>query len=103
VPNTLRHRIDQASLPLMTRLNGLPKLLPFAILLTLLVGGVLVGGLLGLVLMCLGALSVVARPEHLGATDAVRRGAACGRHDHRAVLTEQVSGPRAATGRLPRG
>jgi hypothetical protein len=53
VPNTLRHRIDQASLPLMTRLSRLPKLLPFAILLTLLVAGVLIGGPLGFVLMLL--------------------------------------------------
>ena len=58
MPNTVRQRIDRASLPLMTRLSGLPKLLPFAILLILLVGGVLVGGLLGLVLMCLAVLFV---------------------------------------------
>jgi hypothetical protein len=58
VPNTLRQRIDQASLPLMTRLSGLPKLLPFAILLILLVGGVLIGGMLGLVLMSLAVIFV---------------------------------------------
>lgn len=58
MPNTLRHRIDQASLPLMTRLSGLPKLLPFAILLILLVGGVLIGGPLGLVLMSLAVIFV---------------------------------------------
>ena len=58
MPNTLRHRIDQASLPLMTRLSGLPKLLPFAILLILLVGGVLIGGGLGLVLMSLAVIFV---------------------------------------------
>jgi len=58
VPNTLRHRIDQTSLPLMTRLSGLPKLLPFAILLTLLVGGGLIGGPLGLVLMSLAVIFV---------------------------------------------
>jgi hypothetical protein len=51
VPNTLRQRIDHASLPLMTRLSRLPKLLPFAILLILLVAGALVGGPLGFVLM----------------------------------------------------
>ena len=37
----------------MTRLSRLPKLLPFAILLTLLVAGVLLGGPLGFVLMLL--------------------------------------------------
>jgi hypothetical protein len=58
VPNTLRHRIDQASLPLMTKLSRLPKLLPFAILLTLLVAGVLLGGPVGFVLMALAALFV---------------------------------------------
>jgi hypothetical protein len=58
VPNTLRHRIDQASLPLMTKLSRLPKLLPFAILLTLLVSGVLLGGPMGFVLMALAALFV---------------------------------------------
>ena len=58
MPNTLRHRIDQASLPLMTRLSRLPKLVPFLILLTLLVGGVLVGGPVGFVLMSVAALFV---------------------------------------------
>jgi hypothetical protein len=58
VPNTLRHRIDQASLPLMTKLGRLPKLLPFAILLTVLVAGVLLGGPVGFVLMALAALFV---------------------------------------------
>jgi len=42
----------------MTRLSGLPKLLPFAILLTLLVGGGLIGGPLGLVLMSLAVIFV---------------------------------------------
>jgi hypothetical protein len=58
VPNTLRHRIDQASLPLMTKLSRLPKLLPFAILLALLVAGVLIGGPLGFVLMLLAAIFI---------------------------------------------
>jgi hypothetical protein len=58
VSNTLRHRIDQASLPLMTKLSRLPKLLPFAILLTLLVSGYLLGGAVGFVLMALAALFV---------------------------------------------
>ena len=39
----------------MTTLSRLPKLLPFAILLTLLVAGVLIGGPLGFVLMLLAA------------------------------------------------
>jgi len=55
VPNTLRQRIDQASLPLMIRLSHLPKLLPFAIMLTLLVAGVLIGGPPGFVLMMLAS------------------------------------------------
>jgi hypothetical protein len=58
VPNTLRHRIDQASLPLMTKLTRLPKLLPFAILLTLLVAGVLIGGPLGFILMLVAAIFI---------------------------------------------
>ena len=58
MPNTLRHRIDQASLPLMTRLSQLPKLLPFAILLILLVAGVLIGGPLGFVLMLLASVFI---------------------------------------------
>jgi len=63
VPNTLRDRINQASLPAMTRLSRLPKLVPFLILLTLLVGGVLMGGVfgqpvVGFVLMSLAALFV---------------------------------------------
>jgi hypothetical protein len=58
VPNTLRQRIDHASLPLMTRLSGLPRLVPSAILLALLVAGVLIGGPLGFVLMALAALFV---------------------------------------------
>jgi hypothetical protein len=58
VPNTLRHRIDQASLPLMTRLARLPRLAPFVTLLVLLVTGVLIGGALGFVVMALAALFV---------------------------------------------
>lgn len=42
----------------MTRLSRLPKLMPFAILLTLLVAGVLIGGPAGFVLMALAALFV---------------------------------------------
>jgi hypothetical protein len=58
VPNTVRSRINDASLPLMTRLSQLPKLVPFAILLTMLVAGVLIGGPLGFVLMALAAIFV---------------------------------------------
>ena len=39
----------------MTRLTRLPKLLPFAIMLTLLVAGVLIGGPPGFVLMMLAS------------------------------------------------
>lgn len=42
----------------MTKLSRLPKLVPFAILLTLLVAGVLIGGPVGFVLMALAALFV---------------------------------------------
>jgi len=58
VPNTVRSRINDASLPLMTKLSQLPKLVPFAILLTMLVAGVLIGGPLGFVLMALAAIFV---------------------------------------------
>ena len=58
VPNTLRRRIDQASLPLMTKLSNLPSLVPFLLLLALLVGGLLIGGLVGFVLMSLAAAFV---------------------------------------------
>ena len=56
--NTLRRRIDHASLPLMTRLSSLPRLVPFLILLGLLVGGLLIGGAFGFVLMSLAAAFV---------------------------------------------
>ena len=58
MPNTVRSRINDASLPLMTRLSQLPKLVPFVILLTMLVAGVLIGGPLGFVLMALAAIFV---------------------------------------------
>jgi sterol desaturase/sphingolipid hydroxylase (fatty acid hydroxylase superfamily) len=54
----VRQRIDHASLPLMTRLSRLPKFVPFAILLTLLIAGVLIHGPVGFVLMGLAALFV---------------------------------------------
>jgi hypothetical protein len=58
VPNTLRQRIDHASLPLMTRLSRLPRLVPSVTLLALLVAGVLIGGPVGFVLMALAAAFV---------------------------------------------
>jgi len=58
VPNTVRHRIDHASLPLMTKLSRLPRLVPFLILLALLVAGVLISGQVGFVLMGLAAIFV---------------------------------------------
>jgi hypothetical protein len=58
VPNSLRQRIDQASLPLMTKLSRMPKLVPFLILLALLVGGVFIGGTVGFVLMSVAAVFV---------------------------------------------
>ena len=44
MPETVRQRIDHASLPLMTRLSRLPKLVPFAVLLTLLGAGLIIHG-----------------------------------------------------------
>jgi hypothetical protein len=58
VPNTVRSRIDHASLPLMTKLSRLPKAVPFLILLALLVAGVFIAGPVGFVLMSLAALFV---------------------------------------------
>ena len=58
VPNTVRSRIDHASLPLMTKLSRLPRLVPFLILLALLVAGVLISGQVGFVLMSLAAIFV---------------------------------------------
>jgi len=54
----VRHRIDHASLPLMTKLSRLPRLVPFLILLALLVAGVLIGGQSGFVLMGVAAIFV---------------------------------------------
>jgi hypothetical protein len=58
VPNNLRSRIDHASLPLMTKISHLPKVVPFLSLLVLLVSGVLIGGQVGFVLMGTAALFV---------------------------------------------
>ena len=43
VPNTLRQSVEHASLPLLTRLSALPRPVPFAAMLALLVVGALVG------------------------------------------------------------
>jgi len=58
VPNTLRSRIDRASLPLITKLSQMPRLVPFLLLLTLLIGGFLISGTLGFILMALAAAFV---------------------------------------------
>lgn len=51
MPNTLRPTVERASLPLITRLSGLPRAVPFLVMLALLVAGVLIGGPVGFVLM----------------------------------------------------
>lgn len=55
----VRRRIEQASLPLLTRLATLPPWLPFLVLLVLLLGGGFLGGPVGWVLV-LSALAVIA-------------------------------------------
>ena len=54
----MRPTIERASLPLMTRLSSLPRLVPFLILLALLVAGVVISGPGGFVLMGLAAVFV---------------------------------------------
>ena len=58
MPNTLRPSIERASLPLVTKLNGLPRAVPFLLLLALLVAGVMIAGPVGFILMGLGAVFV---------------------------------------------
>lgn len=58
MPNTLRPSIERASLPLVTKLNGLPRAVPFLLLLALLVAGVMIAGPVGFILMALGAVFV---------------------------------------------
>ena len=58
MPNPLRRSVERASLPLITRLNHLPKAVPFLLLLALLVAGVFISGQVGFVLMFLGAAFV---------------------------------------------
>ena len=50
-----RSAVERASLPVFVRLNGLPKALPFLLMLALLVSGIFVPGW-GWVLMAIGAL-----------------------------------------------
>jgi hypothetical protein len=56
--NTLRASIERASLPLVTRISTLPRVVPFLILLALLVTGVVIAGPVGVALMGLAALFV---------------------------------------------
>jgi hypothetical protein len=58
VPNTLRPRIERASLPLITRISKLPPAVPFLFLLALLVAGVFLGPPAGFVLMALATVFV---------------------------------------------
>ncbi|HEY8821719.1 MAG TPA: DUF6703 family protein [Dermatophilaceae bacterium] len=58
MPTPLRRSVERASLPLITRLNHLPKAVPFLLLLALLVAGVFISGSVGFVLMSLGAAFV---------------------------------------------
>ena len=54
----MRDKIERASLPVLSWLGRLPRLVPFLILLVLLVVGALVGGPTGFILMGLAALFV---------------------------------------------
>jgi hypothetical protein len=58
VPNSLRQSVERASLPLLTRLTALPRPVPFAVMLALLVVGALIGGPVGFVLMGVATLTV---------------------------------------------
>ena len=58
MPSTLRPSIERSSLPLVTKLNGLPRAVPFLLLLALLVAGVMIAGPVGFILMALGAVFV---------------------------------------------
>lgn len=53
--STLRTAVEKASLPLLTRLSALPRLVPFLIVLVLMVAGILIPGW-GFVLVLLVAL-----------------------------------------------
>ena len=45
MPSTTRQRIESASLPLLQRLNTLPRAVPFLVVLALMVGGIALPGL----------------------------------------------------------
>jgi hypothetical protein len=58
VTNTLRPGIERASLPVITRLNQLPRAVPFLLLLAFFSAGALAGGTLGFALMAVGTIFV---------------------------------------------
>lgn len=62
----LRHRIESASAPTLIRLAGLPKAVPFLVVLALVVGGFLIKGwgwlLLAIVAVLLGWFLYIAWP-----------------------------------------
>ena len=58
MPNTFRESVERASLPLITKLTGLPKMVPFLLLLALLVAGVVIHGPAGFIFIGLAALFV---------------------------------------------
>ena len=58
MPSTLRPSIERASLPLVTKLTGLPRAVPFLLLLALFVAGVMIAGPAGFILMSLGTAFV---------------------------------------------
>lgn len=57
-PSGLRRGVEAASLPLLTRLSRLPRLVPFLVLLGLMVGGVVIGGPGGATLTAAAAVFV---------------------------------------------
>lgn len=57
-PRTVRASIERASLPLLTRLSTLPRVVPFLSTLLLLIIGAVVGGPVGFALMGLATLLV---------------------------------------------
>ena len=72
----LRNSIERASLPLVTRLNRLPRAVPFLVVLALLVAGVLVPGwgwvLTALVVLFLAWMLVLGWPR-LGGIERLMR------------------------------
>ncbi len=47
----MRQSIEKASLPLLSRLNAVPRVVPFLSMLVVLVGGAVIGGAAGFVLI----------------------------------------------------